>query len=139
MARRPAAWLGLALLILFCWACLSPLREDTREKRLELGEGTVPSVLRLTLGVQDVLVLENAGTAPQVFGPLRVLPGKTVQLPFEEAGAFAFAVACSAHPRGQLLVQVEAPPDPGLARLQWRVHRLIETLRDLPAVAPFPS
>lgn len=137
MARRPAAWLALALLILFCWACLSPLREDSREKRLELGEGSVPSVVRLTLGVQDVLVLQNAGTAPQVFGPLRILPGKTVQLPFEEAGAFA--VACSAHPRGQLLVQVEAPPDPGLARLQWRVHRLVETLRDLPAVAPFTS
>lgn len=113
------------------------MRENSREKRLELGEGAVSSVVRLTLGVQDVLVLHNAGTAPQVFGPLRILPGKTVQLPFEEAGAFA--VACSAHPRGQLLVQVEALPDPGLARLQWRFHRLVETLRDLPAVAPFSS
>ena len=75
--------------------------------------------------------------AAQVFGPLRVLPGRAVRLPFEQVGEFGFA--CSTHPRGQLIVQVVAPPDPGFARLRWRVARLLDALRYLPAIAPFPS
>ncbi|WP_332876227.1 cupredoxin domain-containing protein [Massilia sp. S19_KUP03_FR1] len=123
--------------MLFLWACLSPLRDTTREKLLELGTGVVPSVLRLTLGVQDVLVLHNGSPAAQVFGPLRVLPGRAVRLPFEQAGEFGFA--CSNHPAGQLIVQVVVPPDPGFDRLRWRFAGLVDALRYLPTIAPLSS
>jgi hypothetical protein len=117
------------------WATLSPLRYPSREKLLELGGATpVPSHIRLTLGVQDVLLLRNGSTRSQVFGQLRVLPGHTFRLPFEGVGEEDFA--CSTHPRGQVLVQVVAPPDPGLARLRWRVDGMIDTIRYLPFIAP---
>jgi hypothetical protein len=124
------------LLLLLIWACLSPLRYPSREKLLELGS-TAPSTLRLTLGVQDVLALRNGSRAPQVFGQVRVLPGQIVRLPFEQTGEFSFA--CSTHPHGQLFVQVVAPPDPGFARLRWRLVGLADTLRYMPAIAPFTS
>lgn len=134
--RRPAAWLAVAVLMLLCWACLSPLRASSREKVFELGVtgDTVPATLHLTLGVQDVLLLHNGSRSAQVFGQLRVLPGHAFRLPFEQAGDFDFA--CSAHPHGQVRVQVVAPPDPGWARLRWRWHGLVETLRYLPFIAP---
>jgi hypothetical protein len=122
-------------LLLLLWACLSPLRFPSREKLLELGGATpVPSYVRLTLGVQDVLLLRNGSATAQVFGQLRVLPGHTFRLPFEQVGDDAFA--CSTHPRGQVLVQVMAPPDPGIARLRWRAENLAETIRYLPFIAP---
>jgi hypothetical protein len=123
--------------MLLFWACLSPLRYPTREKLLDLGSAAAPATLRLTLGVQDVLVLRNGSRTAQVFGQLRVLPGHLVRLPFEQAGAFGFA--CSSHLHGQLIVQVVAPPDPGIARLRWRLDGLVDTLRYLPAIAPFSS
>ena len=128
-------WLAAALLMLLLWASLSPLRHPSREKLLEVGGATpVPSTVRLTLGVQDVLLLRNGSTRSQVFGPLRVLPGHTFRLPFEQVGDEAFA--CSTHPRGQVLVRVVAPPDPGWARLRWRFEGLTETIRYLPFIAP---
>lgn len=123
--------------MLLFWACLSPLRYPSREKVLDLGGAAAPSTLRLTLGVQDVLVLRNGSRAAQVFGQVRVLPGHVVRLPFEQTGAFGFA--CSTHPHGQLVVQVVAPPDPGYARLRWRLEGLVDTLRYLPAIAPLTS
>ena len=134
--RRPVTWLAVTPLALVAWACLSPLRDASREKIVELG-GKVPSSVRLTLGVQDVLLLRNGSTVPQVFGQLRVLPGHVVRLPFEQVGDVDFA--CSAHPQGLVLVQVVAPPDPGLARLRWRFHGLVDTLRYLPVIAPLVS
>lgn len=116
------------------WGGLSPLRYTTREKLLELGEGPVRSSLRLTLGVRDVLLLHNNGRTAQVFGQLRVLPGHVVRLPFEQAGDVEFA--CSAQALGMVVVQVVEPPDPGLARLRWRLGEISDALRDLPAVAP---
>lgn len=118
------------------WAALSPLRYPNREKLLELG-APVPAVVRLTLGVQDVLLLRNNSRAAQVFGQLRVLPGHLFRLPFEQVGDVSFA--SSAHPRGQVRVQVVAPPDPGWARLRWRVDGMVDTLRYLPFIAPRPS
>jgi len=38
-----------------------------------------------------------------------------------------------------LFVQVVAPPDPGFARLRWRLAGLADTLRYLPAIAPRTS
>jgi hypothetical protein len=133
--RRPVAWCAVALVAWLLWATLSPLRYPSREKSIELGGAQpVPSAIRLTLGVQDVLVLRNGGATSQVFGQLRVLPGHVVRLPFEHVGDVDFA--CSAQPRGQVLVHVVAPPDPGLARLRWRWFGLVDALRYLPIVAP---
>jgi hypothetical protein len=128
-------WLIAALLALLIWACLSPLRYPSREKLVELGGGVpVPAAIRLTLGVQDVLLLRNSGATAQVFGQLKVLPGHLVRLPFEQAGDEDYA--CSAHARGQVRVKVVAPPDPGLARLYWRLDGLVDTIRHLPFTAP---
>ena len=136
--RRPVAWLAVALLALLLWASLSPLRYPSREKLIELGGAQpVPAAVRLTLGVQDVLLLRNNSDTPHVFGQLRVLPGHLIRLPFEHVADLDFA--CSAHPRGQVLVQVVAPPDPGLARLRWRWHGMVDALRYLPTIAPFVS
>ena len=108
--RRPAAWLACALLALLFYACVAPLRAPSREKLFELGRtgSMVPTVLRLTLGVQDVLLLHNGSRSAQVFGQLRVLPGHVFRLPFEQVGDFDFA--CSAHAHGQMRVHVVAPP-----------------------------
>ena len=103
-----------------------------------VAERPVPTRVRLTLGVRDVLVLENETPAAQVFGQLTILPGHAIRLPFEEAGVFDFT--CSARPDGrEMTVQVVAPPDPGMARLRWRIGELDEALRTLPFVAPVRS
>ena len=133
--RRPSVWFAAASLALLLWASLSPLRYPSREKLIELGGAqAVPSAIRLTLGVQDVLLLRNHSTTPQVFGQLRVLPGHVIRLPFEFVAALEFA--CSAHPRGRVRVRVVAPPDPGVARLRWRVEGMVDALRYLPAIDP---
>jgi hypothetical protein len=111
------------------------LRYPSRDKLLELGGASpVPSAVRLTLGVRDVLLLRNSSPTPQVFGQLRVLPGHTFRLPFEQAGSEDFA--CSTHPRGIVRVDVLAPPDPGVARLRWRLDELVDAMRYLPFIAP---
>ena len=121
------------------WAALAPLRDadGSREKWLVFGaaDRPVPATVRLTLGVQDVLVLQNSSPTSQVVGQLRVQPGHVFRLPFEQAGAFSYA--CSACPAAQIGVDVVAPPDPGFARLRWRFDGMIAALRYLPAIAPF--
>lgn len=102
---------------------------------LGAADRAVPSLVRLTLGVRDVLVLENDSPAPQVFGQWTVLPGRASRVPFGEVGTFGFT--CSARPdRREITVQVVAPPDPGAARLRWRIGELLEAMRTLPIIAP---
>lgn len=129
----------LALTGLLVWACVAPLRMPDREKLLDLGrqQSLVLAEIRLTLDVQDVLLLTNSSRTAQVFGQLRVLPGEVFRLPFEQVGATSFA--CSSAFNGELLVRVVAPPDPGLARLRWRLDGLVDSMRHLPAVAPIRS
>jgi hypothetical protein len=125
---------------LLLWGSLAPLRYPSREKLLVFGaaDRTVPASVRLTLGVRDVLVLRNDSPAAQVFGPLKVLPGRAFRLPFEQAGEFGFT--CSARPDlHEIVVRVMAPPDPGMARLRWRFDELVDMLRTLPSIAPFAS
>lgn len=125
--------------MLLVWACLAPLRTATREKLLDLGrhEGLVLSEVRLTLDVQDVLLLTNSSQTAQVFGHLRIPPGQKFRLPFEQVGATSFA--CSSAFQGELLVRVVAPPDPGLARLRWRFDGMVDSMRALPFIAPLTS
>lgn len=135
---------GAALLALL-WGALAPLREPSHERsfifpRTESGPGAaqrtlaLPRELRLTLGVQDVLLLRNLDRRPHVFGPLQLRPGQEVRLPFEQAGDYPYA--CPDVAGGTLLVRVVRLPDPGWERLRWRLGGLGYALRTLPLVAP---
>ena len=86
----------------------------------------LPDTIRLTLGVNDVLLLRNLDDVPQVFGPTLIMPGQSFRLPFEVASTYSFA--CTAHASGQLSVIVEPGPgarlgDAALARCDsWLQH-----------------
>src|SRR5207342_507388 len=80
----------------------------------------LPSEIRLTLGVRDVLHLRNLDRVPQVFGPTVMMPGQSFRLPFEVASSYQFA--CTAHASGQMTVTVEPGPSAGWERLAWRTR-----------------
>ena len=121
----------------FCaatWAAWSPIGSATRDAVFEIPKGTwarrmagdafeiLPSEIRLTLGVQDILQLRNLDDVPQVFGPALLMPGQSFRLPFEVASRYQFA--CTAHASGQMTVIVEPMPASAWARLRWRVGAL---------------
>ena len=133
--RQSAAWtLAACLVLTLAWAALAPPRAATRDLLFEIPKGTwerrmagdkveiLPSVVQLTLGVQDVLLLRNSDTVPQQFGPVLIMPGQDFRLPFEQVSENQFA--CTAHSSGQMTVSVVAMPDPGLDRLKWRLAAL---------------
>ena len=103
------------------WAALAPIRSASRDEIFEIPQGTwarrmagdkieiLPSEIRLTLGVKDVLVLRNLDDVPQIFGPALMMPGQSFRLPFAVASSYQFA--CTAHASGQMTVIVE--PGPG--------------------------
>src|SRR4030088_2952457 len=122
--RHWLAWSLLACAALIAvWAALAPVRFATRDQLFEIPKGTwarrmagdkveiLPEKVRLTLGVQDVLLLRNSDTVPQIFGRVLIMPGQDFRLPFEQASDYQFA--CSAHASGQMTVAVVALPDPG--------------------------
>lgn len=123
----------------FVWACLAPIHVASHDKLFEIPKGTwarrmagdkveiLPSKIRLTLGVRDVLLLRNSDTVPQIFGPVLIMPGQDFRLPFETVSENQFA--CSAHVSGQMTVIVEPLPNPGMARLQWRLGELAHAIR----------
>jgi len=84
----------------------------------------LPDEIRLTLGVQDVLLLRNLDDVPQIFGPTLLMPGQSFRLPFQVASSYPFA--CTAHASGQLMVRVEPRPETPWARLRWRLRALLE-------------
>ena len=59
----------------------------------------LPDTIRLTLGINDVLLLRNLDDVPQIFGPALIMPGQSFRLPFEVASTYSFA--CTAHANGQ--------------------------------------
>ena len=135
MRRHPfAAALALCLLLALAWATLAPPYATSRDLLFEIPKGTwerrmagdtveiLPSIVTLTLGVQDVLLLRNSDTVPQQFGPVLIMPGQDFRLPFEQVSENQFA--CTAHSSGQMTVSVVAFPDPGLERLKWRFAAL---------------
>jgi hypothetical protein len=145
--RLPSAFFGALLLALLLGA-LAPLRTPSQERGFTfpapgragsagLAEARAPMLpreIRLTLGVQDVLLLRNLDRQPHVFGPLQLLPGQEFRLPFEEVGNYAYA--CPDVAGGTLTVRVVRLPDPGWDRLRWRLEALTQGLRTLPLVAP---
>jgi hypothetical protein len=82
----------------------------------------LPQTIRLTLGLNDVLLLRNADEVPHVFGPTLVMPGQSFSLPFASASTYSFM--CTAHASGQLNVIVDPTPALGWETLRWRLRKL---------------
>lgn len=132
--RLLAAALCLPLFGGLAWAALAPIGAVSHEELFEIPKGTsarrlagehieiLPQTIRLTLGLNDVLVFRNADSAPHIFGPTLIMPGQSFRLPFEQASTYSFQ--CTAHANGQLNVIVEPNPAPGWERLRWRWRKL---------------
>jgi len=133
MTRGKALALALplaALLGAVAFAALVPIRYESREELFEIPKGTyarrmsgdkveiLPSEIRLTLGVRNVLLLRNLDEVPQVFGPTIMMPGQSFRLPFEVASTYTFA--CTAHASGQMTIVVQDEPNTPWRRLVWR-------------------
>ncbi len=138
MRRRLAVFALLPLAAAaaaLAWAAFAPIHAASRDALFEIPKGTwarrmagekaeiLPDTITLVLGVNDVLLLRNSDTVPQVFGPVLIMPGQDFRLPFEQPGDHPFA--CTAHASGQMTVVVKAMPQPGWQRLQWRLQTLI--------------
>ena len=116
------------------WAALAPIDAEPHEAVFAIPRGTsahrlagepveiFPQTIRLTLGLNDVLVLRNEDSVPHVFGPALILPGQSFRLPFATASTYSFM--CTAHPNGGLSVIVAPGPAPGWERLRWRWRNL---------------
>jgi hypothetical protein len=117
------------------WAALAPVHSDSREQVYVIPKGTwehrqaghhldvIPSRIRLTIGVKDVLVMRNQDDVPQLFGPVLIMPGQSFQLPFQRPSEYLFT--CPLHTSGLLTIVVEPMPEPGWARLRWRATGLV--------------
>ncbi len=130
-------WVPIAVGVLGLagWAALTPIRSASRDAIFEIPKGTwarrmagnkveiLPKEIRLTLGVRDILVLENLDDVPQIFGPTLMMPGQSFRLPFALASRYQFA--CTAHASGQMIIIVEPFPKTPWARLRWRVRELL--------------
>ena len=131
----PLAALAAGLLLVLLWGMLWPVRGDSHELPLDVRGGQeTPTAVRLTLGVQDVLLLRNRSGRPLVFGPLQLAPGAQVRLPFGEQGEQMIPMPLLAG--GVLRLRVLRLPDPGWERLRWRLANLGDAVRTLPLQGP---
>lgn len=139
-------WLLLLLMLAACtlgafgWAALAPVYAVSRDELFEIPKGTwarrmagdklqiLPSEVRLTLGLNDVLLLKNLDDVPQVFGPVLIMPGQSFRLPFEVASNYQFA--CTAHAGGKMSVVVVPKPQTAWERLQWRAAAAYAALKN---------
>jgi len=122
----------LALLAALAWAGFAPIHVGSREQVFDIPLGTyarrragdlveiLPERIRLTLGLNYVLLIRNHDEVPQTFGPTIMMPGQSFRLPFERAASYQFI--CTAHSSGQLSIDVEPEPDTPWARIHWRVR-----------------
>ena len=140
MKQLRRAWIPITLVCiavgLIAWAALAPIVADSRDALFEIPNGTyarrmagdkveiLPSEIRLTLGVRDILLLRNLDDVPQVFGPVLIMPGQSFRLPFELASTNTFA--CTAHASGQMTIIVDPAPAPGWDRLRWRADAFMK-------------
>ena len=137
--RRYWAVISIAVAVLgvIAWAAGAPITSASRDEIFEIPKGTwarrmagdnieiLPNEIRLTLGVRDILVLENQDDVPQIFGPTLMMPGQGLRLPFALASSYQFA--CTAHASGQMTILVEPFPATPWARLRWRVRELLKS------------
>ena len=131
--------LAAASLVALTWAAAMPLHSASREHVFEIPKGTwarrmagqkveiLPDHIRLTLGLNDILVLKNHDDVPQIFGPTLMMPGQTFRLPFERPAQYQFA--CTAHASGQMTIDVDSYPSTPVARIAWRARALLRALR----------
>lgn len=136
--KRIVAVTAVVALGALAWAALAPIAPGSRDELFEIPAGTyarrmagdkveiLPATIRLTLGLNDVLLLKNRDQVPQVFGPALIMPGQSFRLPFEVASTYSFA--CSAHASGQMSVIVEPAPTPGWTTLRWRARHWMRRL-----------
>jgi hypothetical protein len=138
VSRR--AWiLSLALALVglaTTWAAFAPIDVSSHEQAFDIPKGTwarrragdlveiLPDRIRLTLGLNDVLLIRNHDDVPQIFGPTIMMPGQSFRLPFERAASYQFV--CSAHASGSLTIDVEPEPVTPWARIHWRVRNWVE-------------
>jgi len=132
-----ASWLALVLALaalggVIGWAGFAPIRVASHEQLFEIPKGTwarrragdlveiLPDHIRLTLGLNDVLLIRNHDDVPQTFGPTIMMPGQSFSLPFERAASYQFV--CTAHASGSLTIDVEPEPVTPWARIHWRVR-----------------
>ena len=118
--RLVASALSLLVLGGLGWAALAPIEGASHDELFEIPRGTsarrmageeleiLPQTIRLTLGLNDVLVLRNADNVPHIFGPTLIMPGQSFSLPFTTASTYSFL--CTAHADGQLSVIVDPAP-----------------------------
>lgn len=138
MGRR-ATLLIVAIVLagVISWGALAPVpARASREQPFVIPEGTwqrrmsgdpvdiLPQQIRLTLGINDVLLLKNQDTVPQTFGPALLMPGQSFRLPFELASEYQFA--CTAHASGQMTIIVDPFPASPWGRLRWRALQLTD-------------
>ena len=133
---RGGLFLLVPVLAALGWAALAPLTADSRDALFEIPPGTwarrmagdkveiLPDTIRLTLGLDDVLLLKNLDDVPQVFGPALIMPGQSFRLPFEVASTYSFA--CSAHAKGAMSVIVDPEPAKGWPTLRWRARQWLQ-------------
>ena len=131
------------------WAALAPINPDSRDELFEIPAGTyarrmageklaiLPDTVRLTLGINDVLLLKNRDDVPQVFGPVLIMPGQSFRLPFEVAATYHFA--CAAHASGQMSVVVSPGPSRGWQTLRWRALQRLQRVQSLQSLPPLQS
>ncbi len=141
VAKRISIVAAAVAALAMAWAAFTPVpRSADRERPFVIPEGTwarrmagdpveiLPQRIRLTLGIDDVLVLVNRDAVPQTFGPALLMPGQRFRLPFETASENQFA--CSAHASGQMTVVVDPFPASPWARVRWRALQLAESFAD---------
>lgn len=122
------------------WSMLAPIKGGSHQLLLAFPRGVsvtgmaVPGEIRLTRGVQDVLLLRNNDRVPIVFGPLKIGPGREVRLPFGEEGVYRYV--CPPVLGQVVRVRVVAAPGPGWGRLFWRLDNLRQSVRYLPLRSP---
>jgi len=132
--RKRILWIAppLAVLVVLGWAGFAPVSVPSHDELFEIPKGTyarrmagdkveiLPAKIRLTLGLNDVLLLRNLDVVPQVFGPTIMMPGQSFRLPFEKAAEYQFA--CTAHASGQMTIVVEPEPVMPWSKIRWRVR-----------------
>ena len=124
MLRR--RWRALACL---GWAGFAPIEVASHEELFEIPKGTyarrragdlveiLPATIRLTLGLNDVLLMRNLDDVPQIFGPTIMMPGQSFRLPFERAAELSVRRAPRT-PAGRLTIDVEPEPVTPWARIR---------------------
>lgn len=132
---------AIVLVGVILWAAFAPVTSASREEHFKIPKGTwarrmagnkveiLPSEIDLTLGVRDVLVLENHDDVPQIFGPTLMMPGQNFRLPFSQASTYTFV--CTAHASGQMLIVVDEFPAAPWSRLAWRIKHWSRQVKQL--------